>query len=74
MEDDKVIVLPYDKTWPEHEADCAAYADAKRRLAIQYEADRGGYTEAKSAAVWDILRRADRWSRKTGWMPGNSDA
>lgn len=57
-----------------HEADCAVYADVKRHLAAQYETDRHGYTAAKSDRIWDILRRADRWSQQTGWVPGESDA
>jgi len=57
-----------------HAADASAYADLKRGLAQQYRGDRPGYTEAKDAFIWDIIRRADRWAQDTGWHPGPSDA
>ena len=57
-----------------HEQDAMRYAEVKHRLAEQYGADRLGYTEAKSAIVWEIMVKADRWSQETGWEPGPSDA
>jgi len=56
-----------------HAADASAYSDLKRGLAQQYRGDRPGYTEAKDAFIWDIIRRADRWAQDTGWHPGPSD-
>lgn len=57
-----------------HADDARAYAELKRRLARAYRGDRPGYTEAKDAFMWDILRKADRWAADTGWHPGPSDA
>jgi GrpB-like predicted nucleotidyltransferase (UPF0157 family) len=57
-----------------HGADAGCYAELKRRLADQYGEDRHGYTDAKSAFIWQIMVKADRWSQDTGWAPGPSDA
>jgi hypothetical protein len=35
---------------------------------------RHGYTTAKDAIAWNIIRRADDWAQRTGWEPGRSDA
>lgn len=57
-----------------HPEDRDRYAEVKRRLAREHSADRHAYTEAKSAFIWEILARADRWSQDVGWQPGPSDA
>ena len=57
-----------------HPADASAYAELKRRLAQQYGGDRPGYTAAKDAFIWDIMRSAGKWAQDTGWHPGPSDA
>lgn len=57
-----------------HPDDACRYAEIKLQLAGQYRYDRGGYTEAKSPIVWEILQKATRWSQDTGWKPGLSDA
>lgn len=57
-----------------HAAAASEYARLKLQLAGQYRDDRHGYTEAKDAFIWDIMRRADKWAQDTGWQPGLSDA
>jgi GrpB-like predicted nucleotidyltransferase (UPF0157 family) len=57
-----------------HGDDAARYGAVKRSLAEQYGEDRHGYTDAKAPIVWEIMQRADEWSRGTGWTPGPSDA
>jgi GrpB-like predicted nucleotidyltransferase (UPF0157 family) len=52
----------------------ADYEAAKRHLADRYRLDRHGYTTAKDAIAWDVVRRADDWAQRTGWEPGRSDA
>lgn len=46
----------------------------KRRLAAQYRHDGAAYTDAKNDIVWDLIRRADDWAQRVGWVPGPSDA
>ena len=58
----------------EHEQEARAYAEVKYRLAEEYRDDRQGYTEAKGPYLWEIMKRADRWSQETGWVPGPTDA
>jgi len=41
-----------------HPQEAAAYARLKRRLAIEYRSDREAYTEAKSAYVESVMRKA----------------
>jgi GrpB-like predicted nucleotidyltransferase (UPF0157 family) len=57
-----------------HPEDAREYAALKYRLAAQYRHDRQGYTEAKDPFIWEIMRKADRWSQAVGWQPGPSDA
>lgn len=57
-----------------HTSAATEYAAAKRRCAAQFRNDRPGYVQAKDALVWDIIRRADAWAQRTGWIPGSSDA
>ncbi|MGA4863645.1 GrpB family protein [Streptomyces lavendulocolor] len=57
-----------------HTSAVTEYAAAKRRCAARFHNDRPGYVQAKDAFVWDIIRRADAWAQRTGWIPGPSDA
>jgi GrpB-like predicted nucleotidyltransferase (UPF0157 family) len=57
-----------------HDEDARRYAELKRRLAAQYQDDRGGYTDAKSPFIWETVAKAHRWSQRTGWQAGPSDA
>ncbi|MFI7632659.1 GrpB family protein [Nonomuraea sp. NPDC049400] len=57
-----------------HELDAAEYAAVKRRCAARFRHDRVGYVAAKSAHMWEIVRRADEWAQQIGWVPGPADA
>ena len=57
-----------------HGEDARRYAALKYRLAEQFQDDREGYTDGKSAFVWEVLAKANRWSQETGWAPGPPDA
>ena len=54
--------------------DARAYAELKHALAERYRDDRDGYTTAKEPFIWEVMWRADRWSQRIGWEPGESDA
>jgi len=54
--------------------DAAGYAALKRELAVRYRDDREGYVVAKEPFIWEAMWRADRWSQRVGWEPGESDA
>lgn len=56
-----------------HEDDCRCYADLKYRLAEQYGDERLEYVYAKDPFIWEIMRKADKWSQSIGWQPGPSD-
>ncbi len=66
-----LLFREYMRTHPE---DSERYAKLKYSLAEQHGEDRHGYTEAKSAFIWQVMALADRWSQETGWEPGPSDA
>ncbi|NBD22342.1 GrpB family protein [Paenibacillus glycinis] len=57
-----------------HAHEAKRYAAVKHSLAKSLRHERDRYTEEKEPYVWDILRSASRWSQKTGWKPGESDA
>ena len=57
-----------------HGEDALRYAELKRQLAEQYQADLHGYTDAKDPFIWEVMRRADGWAQAIGWAPGASDA
>lgn len=57
-----------------HPPEAAGYADVKRRCADRFRHDRQGYVEAKDLFVWQVIRRADAWAQRVGWMPGPADA
>jgi GrpB-like predicted nucleotidyltransferase (UPF0157 family) len=57
-----------------HQEAARRYAALKYRLAEQFQDDREGYTGGKSAFVWEVLAKANRWSQETGWAPGPPDA
>ena len=50
------------------------YEATKRELAVLHKDDRQAYTEGKDPVVWEIMRRATRWSQCTGWSATDSDA
>jgi GrpB-like predicted nucleotidyltransferase (UPF0157 family) len=50
------------------------YANFKRALAAKYFTERDRYTDAKEPYLWELMRRADRWSQDVGWQLGPSDA
>ena len=57
-----------------HREEAERYADIKRMLAARHATDRQAYTDAKEPFLWDLMRRADRWSQDVGWLLGPSDA
>lgn len=57
-----------------HVEDVQEYAKLKYNLAEKYRDDRQQYTEVKAPLIWEIMRKADRWSQETGWKPGLTDA
>ena len=46
----------------------------KYALAEEHQGQRQAYVEAKTPFIWAVMQRADRWSKKVGWVPGASDA
>ncbi|WP_377273363.1 GrpB family protein [Peterkaempfera sp. SMS 1(5)a] len=56
-----------------HTSAATEYAAAKRHCAAKFRHDRPGYVQAKDAFVWDIIRHADAWAQRTGWIPDPSD-
>jgi GrpB-like predicted nucleotidyltransferase (UPF0157 family) len=50
------------------------YADIKRMLGEKHRTDQTAYTDAKDPYLWELMRRADRWSQDVGWQLGPSDA
>ncbi|MDV5149646.1 GrpB family protein [Streptomyces sp. SBC-4] len=56
-----------------HRTAADEYAAVKRRYAVEFRDDRSGYAGAKEAFVWTVVRRADAWAQRTGWVPGPSD-
>ena len=57
-----------------HAHEARRYETLKCKLAESYRHDRHRYTEAKGPFIWDVMRRADRWSQEVGWAPGPSGA
>jgi IS5 family transposase len=57
-----------------HTPAATEYAAAKRRCAAKFRDDRPGYLRAKDAFARDIIRRADDWAQRTGWIPDPTDA
>jgi GrpB-like predicted nucleotidyltransferase (UPF0157 family) len=56
-----------------HTLDCLRYAEEKYRLMEIYKNEREKYVEEKEPIIWDILRRASKWSQEIGWKPGITD-
>lgn len=56
-----------------HNEECGLYAAVKYELMTKYQKDRHGYVEAKEPVIWDIMRRASRWSQEVGWKAGGTD-
>jgi len=57
-----------------HPPAAAEYAEVKRRCAALFRNDRQGYVEAKDSFVWEVIRNADAWAQRIGWLPAPSDA
>jgi len=57
-----------------HDENARRYAELKYRLTAQSRDDRRGYTASKSPFIWETMAKAHRWSQRTGWQPGPSDA
>jgi len=56
-----------------HAEDARRYAILKYHLSEKYGEDRLGYTEGKAPFIWEIVKKADRWSQDIGWEPGATD-
>lgn len=54
--------------------DCRKYAETKYRLMESYRNERERYVEGKEPIIWEIMKRASKWSQQTGWRAGKSDA
>jgi GrpB-like predicted nucleotidyltransferase (UPF0157 family) len=57
-----------------HADEAQRYAALKHSLAALYRTERDRYTEAKEPFIWELMRRADRWSQDVEWRVGASDA
>jgi GrpB-like predicted nucleotidyltransferase (UPF0157 family) len=57
-----------------HADEADHYANFKRVLAAKYVTERERYTDAKEPYLWELMRRADRWSQDVGWQLVPSDA
>ncbi|RAP76864.1 GrpB family protein [Paenibacillus montanisoli] len=57
--------------WNRTDADY--YAGVKTRLMEQCKHDRQRYVDEKEPYIWEIMRRASRWSQETGWKPEPTD-
>ena len=57
-----------------HADEAQRYAALKHSLAALYLDERDRYTEAKEPFIWELMRRADRWSQDVGWCVGARDA
>jgi GrpB-like predicted nucleotidyltransferase (UPF0157 family) len=57
-----------------HTEEHAPYVALKRASAEQNGYKGTAYTEGKSDHLWAVIRRADRWAAKVGWLPPPSDA
>ncbi|MES5929838.1 GrpB family protein [Bacillus cereus group sp. MG9] len=66
-----LLFRDYMRTHPE---DCKQYGELKYRLAEKYTNNRHMYTESKDPLIWEILRKADKWSQNIGWIPQRTDA
>lgn len=49
------------------------YAEEKIRLMELYRNERQLYVENKEPIIWEIMKRASKWSQQTGWKPGKTD-
>jgi GrpB-like predicted nucleotidyltransferase (UPF0157 family) len=57
----------------EHPDEGQIYAAEKQRLMLLYPNERQKYVEEKEPVIWEIMRRASRWSQRVGWKPGPAD-
>lgn len=56
-----------------HPDDCKKYAELKYHLMSLYKNERDMYVEEKEPLIWEIMRKASRWSQEIGWRPAISD-
>ena len=56
-----------------HPLDCLRYAEEKYKLMEIYKYERENYVNEKEPIIWDILRKASKWSQQVGWKPGMTD-
>lgn len=53
----------------EHPEDCEYYAQTKYALIELFGNEREKYVEEKEPIIWEIMKRASKWSQGTGWTP-----
>lgn len=46
----------------------------KLNINLELQNNRPGFVEAKTASIWETIRKADEWAQETGWSLGKSDA
>jgi GrpB-like predicted nucleotidyltransferase (UPF0157 family) len=56
-----------------HLHECRLYAEIKYKLMNQYRYEREKYVQGKEPIIWDIMKKASRWSQEAGWRAGVSD-
>jgi GrpB-like predicted nucleotidyltransferase (UPF0157 family) len=56
-----------------HPDDCRKYAELKYKLMYLYKDERDKYVDEKESLIWEIMRRASKWSQEIGWKPVLSD-
>jgi GrpB-like predicted nucleotidyltransferase (UPF0157 family) len=56
-----------------HSEDCVRYSESKYELANLYRNERDKYVEAKEPIIWEIMKKASKWSQEVGWKPLSSD-
>lgn len=52
-----------------HKEDCQKYAKLKHHLADKFRNDRLAYTDSKSHLIWEIIKKANKWTQEIGWFP-----
>lgn len=53
-----------------HQEDCQKYADLKYQLAEKFRSNRLAYVDGKTFLIWEIMKKANKWSQEVGWLPG----
>jgi GrpB-like predicted nucleotidyltransferase (UPF0157 family) len=65
-----LLFRDYLRTHPE---DCERYIVEKHRLMNLFRHDREKYVDGKDPIIWDILKKATKWSQIKGWKPEKTD-